>query len=579
MQNIKHFFSILSNKLKLRDKLFVTLLTKILLLTFITYSLAHHFTTKISDQFISQYLQTEHQLVVDNISMYLEEVIMLSLKYKNNSAFYTIMSDSTTSHAQKQAALLETASAIQPENAEAVTNIYLFTEEEEIFLLKGAKDLPLPTRDFLNPEANNPYYYISDPIYDTEGCCYIPMSMRFYNYNTFQQIGYLIFYLPQAAVTELFFEIFDETETTFLTDSNGMILFHTLTEQLGSNIADQNLTLIDASFHVENITIDNEARVAVSSRLNDAANRIGFSWHLFTIIPHNVVYQSTRHLQLLLSFFVGLIVIFASLLSLHLSSRLTQSIKTLSQKLRGISSNTLHSFLSPEPKDELYELEQGYNEMLLRINELLEKNKQEQMKKRELEFTALQAQINPHFLYNTLDTIGWIATLHDQPEIEQMVLELSHFFRLSLHKGEQIIPLEDELGIVSSYVKIEQLRNPGKFDISYDVAPELLKIRVPKIILQPIVENAIKHGISQVKHHGVITVRGYHKNDDVYLEVTDNGNGFQKKSASLHGSGYGLKNIHERIQLEYGEAYGISMDSRPGEGTTVCVHIHFGDLE
>ena len=108
---------------------------------------------------------------------------------------------------------------------------------------------------------------------------------------------------------------------------------------------------------------------------------------------------------------------------------------------------------------------------------------------------------------------------------------------------------------------------------------EMLQIKVPKIILQPIVENAIKHGVSQTKRHGIITIRGYYIDDDIYLEVTDNGNGFQNKSSSLRGSGYGLKNIKERIQLEYGETYGLSINSKPGEGTTVQLHIHFGNFK
>lgn len=544
MQNIKHYISILSNKLKIRDKLFLSLVTKILFLSIVTYAIATHFTSQITDQFIYQYIQTEHKLVTDNISMYLDELITLSLRYKTNSDFYAIMNETDTSKEEKQDKLLLAASQAQLNHTEMITNIYLFTPDETVYLLNGQKELPLPTKELLDPDSSNPYYYVGTPISDTEENWYIPISMKFYNYNTFHEIGYLIFYLPQNAVTKLFYEIFCDSETTFLTDCNGTILFHNTMGEIGKNISSYDITLSDSDFYVENVTLNEQSCVAVSSSLGSSAKRIGFSWHLFTIIPHNILNQSSRHLQFLLSFFVIVIVIFAS-------------------------------FFSPTPQDELYELEQGYNEMLLRINDLLEKNKQDQIKKRELEFTALQAQINPHFLYNTLDTIGWIATLRDQPEIEQMVLELSRFFRLSLHKGEQIISLEDELGIVSSYAKIEQLRNPGKFDIFYDISPDLLQIKVPKIILQPIVENAIKHGTSQVKHHGIITIRGYYILDDVYLEVKDNGNGFQNKPSSLHGSGYGLKNINERIQLEYGEVYGLSIDSRSGEGTTVKLHIHF----
>lgn len=268
-------------------------------------------------------------------------------------------------------------------------------------------------------------------------------------------------------------------------------------------------------------------------------------------------------------------IILAVFLSFFLTGHLTRSLKRLQARLIDLGSGNLDSFLDSNPRDELWDLEQGYNEMVQQICELLEKNRLEQEKKRELELTALQAQINPHFLYNTLDAIGWIAVMKGQNEIEQMVMELSRFFRLSLHKGDKKITIEDEVGIAISYVTIEQLRNPGKFDIKYEIEPEITGLLVPKIILQPIVENAIKHGVSQVRRHGMITVRGYRKGDDVYLEVSDNGCGFRQKSSHIHGSGYGLRNVNERIQLEYGSEYGISVQSIEGEGTTVQIHISF----
>lgn len=577
MQNIKQLFTVLSRKLKIGTKLFLLLVMIILMLSLGTFTFARQFTMQISNQFIYQYLQSEQTIVADNISMYLEEIIMVSLRFKNTIDFYQILKDESLSEEKRQAALIETASTIQPPATASISNIYLIDNEDHIYLLNGNPELPLPNLTEYEKESVNPYYCVGELFYDLEGNYYIPVTMDFYNYQTFQKAGYLVFYLPQKPVAELFHKLFSNSDMTFLTNSNGVILSHSDEKYIGADIKDWEIPLSHDFFSVDDASISSKDCIAVSTSLDNASSRIGFSWRLYTLIPQDILYQNTRQIQFLLMLFAVMVVIIASFLSLHLSSRLTDSIKTLSQKIKNVNEDNLHSFLDPVPKDELWELEQGYNEMLMRINDLLEKNKQEQIKKRELEFTALQAQINPHFLYNTLDTIGWIATLKGQPEIEQMVMELSRFFRLSLHKGEQFITLEDELGIVSSYLKIEQLRNPGKFDVDYEIQSDLLQIKVPKLILQPIVENAIKHGISQVRRHGKITIHGYHVNDDVYLEVQDNGNGIQMPSrgAQLPGSNYGLKNIRERIQLEYGEQYGLSIESHDGEGTTVQIHIHF----
>ena len=173
---------------------------------------------------------------------------------------------------------------------------------------------------------------------------------------------------------------------------------------------------------------------------------------------------------------------------LRLSSRLTESLKRLQDKLTELGNGKLDSLIDDEPRDEIWELENSYNEMAVRINDLIQKNMEEKERERQMEFAALQAQINPHFLYNTLDALGWIARIKKQEEIEQMVLELANFVRMSLHKGDRLITIEDEIQLVKSFATIEQMRNPDKFDITFSVEPVFSKELIPKIILQPIVE-------------------------------------------------------------------------------------------
>lgn len=575
MQNFKRILSICIRKFKIGTRLFLfqtfIIVTIFLCAIFWTYLSI----SQISNQYIYEHLQSEQKIIADNLSMHLEEIAMLSLRYKNNSDFYTIAENETLDHTTKESAFKNAASSVQSLSSDSIASAYLIDSQEQVYFLNGDSSLPFPNPKTAAHSHNSSYFHIGKLFSDANGKYYIPVSIRFYNFYTFQEIGSLVLYIPHESIAQIFDSQRQDTYITFLTDANGNILSHNNSTYIGKSVENLNMKVFTTFSSVHKTSFNEEDYFISTVPLNRASNTIGFSWKLITLTPCDILYSTLNQLQHLLILFALLVIPLSFLLSLYLSSRMTLPLKRLSTKLRTLSEQTLNSFLAQNPKDELWDLEQGYNEMLLKINDLLEKNKQEQIKKRELEFTALQAQINPHFLYNTLDTISWIAALKDQPEIEQMVLELSRFFRLGLHSGDVFISLEDELKIVSSYLTVEQLRNPGKFDVVYEVVPELLKIKVPKFILQPIVENAVKHGISEIPHQGIITIRGYFIENDIYLEVSDNGLGIQNKKPRLKGSGYGLKNIAERIQLEYGANYGLHIDSRDNEGTTVQVHIHF----
>ena len=513
----------------------------------------------------------------------MEEIIMVSLRYKNTNAFYDILQKPDLTVFQKERALQEAAEGIQPPVSSSIGNVYLIDKQETVYQIAvQATGVPLPDLSEWRALGDTPYYHIGKLVRSSDGRAWLPMYMQLHNYNTMQTAGGLVFYLPQDPISVLYAGLLASGEetgslngSTFVTDSSGMILSHNDASQLGTRPDNLIFSETDAPFLVSTAKIDGEKSIIISTAFSPRSSLIGFSWRLVSILPYDDLFHVLNQILDALLTACFTMIILAVFLSFFLTGHLTRSLKRLQTRLKDLGSGNLDSFLDSNPRDELWDLEQGYNEMVQQICELLEKNRLEQEKKRELELTALQAQINPHFLYNTLDAIGWIAVMKGQNEIEQMVMELSRFFRLSLHKGDKKITIEDEMGIVISYVTIEQLRNPGKFDIKYEIEPEITGLLVPKIILQPIVENAIKHGVSQVRRHGMITVRGYRKGDDVYLEVSDNGCGFRQKSSHIHGSGYGLRNVNERIQLEYGSEYGISVQSIEGEGTTVQIHISF----
>ena len=583
MQKIKRFLYTLIRKFQVGTRILIFLITMLMIIATGAVIFSRYYAKTIADQYVYDYLRTEHKRIINSMELYMEEIIMVSLRYKNTNAFYDILQKPDLTVFQKERALQEAAEGIQPPVSSSIGNVYLIDKQETVYQIAvQATGVPLPDLSEWRALGDTPYYHIGKLVRSSDGRAWLPMYMQLHNYNTMQTAGGLVFYLPQDPISVLYAGLLASGEetgslngSTFVTDSSGMILSHNDASQLGTRPDNLIFSETDAPFLVSTAKIDGEKSIIISTAFSPRSSLIGFSWRLVSILPYDDLFHVLNQILDALLTACFTMIILAVFLSFFLTGHLTRSLKRLQTRLKDLGSGNLDSFLDSNPRDELWDLEQGYNEMVQQICELLEKNRLEQEKKRELDLTALQAQINPHFLYNTLDAIGWIAVMKGQNEIEQMVMELSRFFRLSLHKGDKKITIEDEMGIVISYVTIEQLRNPGKFDIKYEIEPEITGLLVPKIILQPIVENAIKHGVSQVRRHGMITVRGYRKGDDVYLEVSDNGCGFRQKSSHIHGSGYGLRNVNERIQLEYGSEYGISVQSIEGEGTTVQIHISF----
>ncbi|MDF2801997.1 MAG: signal transduction histidine kinase, LytS [Anaerocolumna sp.] len=578
MRNFKQRLRNLLRHFKVGTRLSLFLSFALILILTTTILIAQYFSTKIANQYIYEYLQTEHLRVSNNIELYLEEIIMVSLRYKNTSELYDIMLDDKLSLDKKKQELQTVAGSIQSSANNSISNVYLIDYKNNIYPLNNSNsELSMPNTSSLSHVKGTPYYQVEAIIKDRDGNTYIPLSMEFRNFYTGQAIGYLIFYLPERPIAKLYQSLLPSDGFSFIVDLDENIISHNTQDLIGSLQNDYDIYNGSDRSNISYITMGGDRFVLVSTNLNNDARQIGFSWRLVSVLPYHDLYQILDQVLVTLLITGFVVILFAILISIIISTRLTRPLHRLQLKLQDLANGRLDSFVTNHPNDEIWELEEGYNDMVIRINELINTNKQEQEKKRELEFTALQAQINPHFLYNTLDAIGWIARLKEQDEIERMVMELSRFFRLTLHRGEDRISIEDEIGIANSYIAIEQLRNPGKFDVEYEIQLDIHQILVPKIILQPVVENAIKHGISQVRRHGQLIIKGYRNEDDVYLEVIDNGAGFTAKDGapptSYKGSSYGLKNVKERLQLEYGEKYGIDIWSEPGEGTRVRLHL------
>lgn len=268
--------------------------------------------------------------------------------------------------------------------------------------------------------------------------------------------------------------------------------------------------------------------------------------------------------------------------TLRIGRSVTEPITALCTRMEQIGNGDLQRH-EPAASDirELRTLSEGMEEMAGRLHALLEEATRKQATLRRMELALLQAQINPHFLYNTMDTIIWLIEAGKSQEATQMVSDLSNFFRHSLSKGKDIITLAEEESHVRSYLQIQQARYADILRYTIDLPDKFGDVRIPKLTLQPLVENALYHGIKMKRGMGHIYILGKQEGADLVLQVTDDGAGMseerlQQLVCSMENGervGFGLSTIHERLRLLFGAGYGLTIHSREGVGTTVFVRI------
>ena len=266
------------------------------------------------------------------------------------------------------------------------------------------------------------------------------------------------------------------------------------------------------------------------------------------------------------------------LLAIWLISRSVSSrIRHLSKTVQKVQDGKLETLDEEAGQDEVGQLIGNYNYMIRRIRKLLEEQYQLGQEKKEAELMALQSQINPHFLYNTLDMINWMASKNETENIRDTVLSLARYYKLILNKGRDIITIGLEIELCEAYIAIQQKRYRGKILFELDVEEQIRDCLIPKITLQPLIENAITHGIMEKSSgRGNILISGWEEDDDIFLSVTDDGVGMitgQEMEQKHKGSKYGLSNIETRLKLFYNMEKCITFESTQGIGTCVSIRV------
>lgn len=297
-------------------------------------------------------------------------------------------------------------------------------------------------------------------------------------------------------------------------------------------------------------------------------------WSLAAVLPMQSLtmlkQQLFEHLLIIILIIAFIVLLFGSYFLRRLSSPM-KKLQTAMLEIERLSEIQV-------PDKSYYEVEvitDTYNQMIRKIKELMRSLSDNEKRLKEAEISALISQINPHFLYNTLDTIIWMAEFNDYKRVISLTKSLAAFFRLSLANGKELVTLQDELEHTRQYLLIQQERYGEKLSFTMDIEASVRNCIIPKIIVQPLVENSIYHGIKNLSTNGHIVIKAYAKEDDLFLSVEDNGVGFayDQERTGVRLGGVGLQNVEQRIKLYYGDAYGVHIQSEPGKGSIVTLHL------
>jgi two-component system sensor histidine kinase YesM len=318
---------------------------------------------------------------------------------------------------------------------------------------------------------------------------------------------------------------------------------------------------------------------------------VGYTgWKLVGVTPVQGVSFGGMKARLFILFIVLLILFILSVINYYISSKITNPIHKLEESVRQLEEGKLDTSVYIGGSYEIQHLGRSVAAMASQIQVLMQDIVAEHESKRKSEFDTLQSQINPHFLYNTLDIIVWMVENEKKSEAVKVVTALARFFRISLSKGKSIIPVRDELEHVRNYLMIQQMRFKNKFSYEIQAEEDVLELASLKLMLQPLVENAIYHGMEFMDGDGEILIQASlleeAKEQEQYLclVIRDNGLGMTKERVeslfantshvpSGRGSGIGVRNVNERIKLYFGEYYGLTIESEPDEGTTIRIYL------
>lgn len=409
----------------------------------------------------------------------------------------------------------------------------------------------------------------------------LTLAKKIINPKNGKMLGVLILNMKETAISDIYRNIGPENITCdFVVDGQGNVVSSKSGKGLLKKLSSETLNMFDLyGKDFSRITkIDGEKMLITSASISY------LDWHFVSMIPIRDLLSDINKNKVAVIFIGGICLLLALLAATALSNIIVKPLINLSQKMNEIKDENLDIVCSVESDDEIGRLAAGFNIMVTRIKDLLNKSVQEQKKLRKYELALIQAQIKPHFLYNSLELIYMLCGMSGAKEAQAAVKSLADFYRIALSKGQEVISLEDEIKNVNDYLYIQKYRYCDVFDYTINIQDQIKKSRILKLTLQPLVENAIYHGLKTKGSFGKLSIEGYVNGQNVDIMIKDDGTGMSKEKieeifandkSENNMKSFGLRSVDERMKLFFGEAYGLTIESEPRKGTTVTVTIPF----
>lgn len=412
---------------------------------------------------------------------------------------------------------------------------------------------------------------------------YFFMGRKIIDVNSLEELGYMSVAIDESIIQESYIKLKEDRSGVVVVDKLGNVISALQEERdlLPSFEGDYVYKLLQNSgsgYH--EFKRNGIAYVAIYADLNDG------NWRIIKTIPKSVLYKDVNAIQFFTILITAILMAVIFLIAHFYSKKITSPISNMMVQMKEVEAGNLSVRLETNVDNELDDLSESFNHMVGQIETLMKEVVQAERDRNELELEVLHAQINPHFLYNTLNTIRWMAKIKNENSISNAIVALVKLLRVSISLGKKMITLKEEIEYIENYVLIQKLRFNQEFEIEYNIQEEYSGTYIPKLILQPIVENALIYGIDEndVAREHRLKIRIYtHKvGEDLYIVVEDNGPGiqeevllniFQEERGLDKFSKVGLNNVNQRLKLYFGDAYGLEIKTKINVGTKVLIKV------
>ena len=522
------------------------------------------------DDYTENYISSVNTMYEDKIYSTLNHLNNFTVNLSTNQNLYLYILDKNIDESEKKKRIRDELEAFL-RNTTTIVGVEINTELNRYSYFKDNVNIKECDNDISGKLDKRKLYIDKTCVVDGDKR-YFLIGKKLSNFYSGYMVGEIILYVKEDVLNTFYSSDVIGEDSMFITVDD-VVISHSDKTCIGNKIRSRDDILKNAD-----VTKKDENKFLIDTYSIDRSfvqNEV----KMVCVVSRERVLRSMRSLINKVYVLIFLFMIFSVLLAIKLSHTLTRDLAELMGRMEDFKENMFKGKIFKRRKgkvNEIERLETSFEKMLGEIKVLIAANEENSEKRRIAELNALQAQINPHFLYNVLDVISWLAKMEEQELIDKMVTALSKFYRMGLHNGENEILVRDEIEHVRNYAFLQKVRFPDLFFLELDIEEAVLDARIIKIVLQPLVENSIKHGFCKMTKGGIVKITGKLL-DDGYLEftVSDNGCGLNLDplSEEAQAQGYGVRNVNERLIMAYGKECGLKYSASDLGGTQVSFKI------